>query len=264
MKQILPFSMRLGECRKATLKGGLSLLQIYAVAISHFPNTQLIPLLSCVSREKSDKLSRFHHQEDLIRGLVGDLLVRKVISETLAVPVKRIVFGTNSYGKPYLAIPDNNSFHYNVSHSGDWVVCAIDDSPVGIDIERIQPVQLEISRRFFAREEVEFIEQAPSDDQKQERFFAVWTAKESYIKAIGQGLSHSLNNFSTVREGSVEGLRVFDHCDWYLKAYSLDDSYALAVCGQKPQACETVRVISPDDIIGYFLDDHGQQNVHVH
>lgn len=262
MKQILPFSMRSGECRKATLKGGSTVLQIYAVAISHFPNTQLLPLLSCVSREKSEKLSRFHHQEDLIRGLIGDLLVRKIISETFAVPVKGIVFDTNSYGKPYLAIPDNSSFHYNVSHSGDWVVCAIDDCPVGIDIEKIQPVQLEISRRFFAREEVEFIEKAPSDEQRQKRFFAVWTAKESYIKAIGQGLSHSLNNFSTVREGSVEGWRVFDHCNWHLKAYNLDDRYALAVCGQRSQVCETVRVISPDDIIRYVLGDPRQQNVH--
>lgn len=237
------------------------MVQIYAVAISNFPNTQLIPLLSCVSREKSEKLSRFHRQEDLIRGLIGDLLVRKVISETFAVPVKRMVFRTHTYGKPYLAMP-NNSFHYNVSHSGEWVVCAIDDSPVGIDIEKIQPIQLEIPRRFFAPEEVEFIEKALSDVRRQERFFSVWTAKESYIKAIGQGLSHSLNNFSTVREGSVEGLRVFDHCQWYLNSYSLDDKYALTICRQNSRSCETIRVISLDTIIRYFLNDHEQQNAH--
>lgn len=62
-------------------------------------------------------------------------------------PIDQIVFQTEGNGKPVVRhIP---SFHFNLSHSGDWVVCAIDDAPVGIDIEEIKPIDLAIAKRFF-------------------------------------------------------------------------------------------------------------------
>jgi len=230
------------------------MIQIFAVPISNFPHTELDRLLSFVSEEKKQRLVRFLRREDLIRGLIGDLLVRKIVSETFVLPVKDIEFHTNEYGKPCLSTP-MHSFHFNISHSGDWVVCATDGKPVGIDVERIQEIDLQIARHFFAPEEYEFIETATDKHQSRARFYTVWTAKESYIKAIGKGLSLPLNSFSTVRDGNVEGLRLFDQCTWYLKTYYLDDEYSLAACGQNSQFCETIMTISLETLITFFLKD---------
>lgn len=75
------------------------------------------------------------------------MLVRQVIHDMYDLPFDQIVFETEGNGKPVVRhIP---SFHFNLSHSGDWVVCAIDDAPVGIDIEEIKPIDLAIAKRFF-------------------------------------------------------------------------------------------------------------------
>jgi 4'-phosphopantetheinyl transferase len=84
---------------------------------------------------------------------------------------------------------------------------------VGIDVERIRPLtdMDEIARRFFSEEEVVDLHRLPMRSQER-AFFACWTAKEAYIKGIGEGLSMPLDRFA-VSLGPSEGairLRVLD------------------------------------------------------
>ncbi|MDG3044571.1 hypothetical protein OE903_14005 [Bacillus sp. B6(2022)] len=84
---------------------------------------------------------------DARRTLLGEVLIRHIIHEMYALPMEQIIFETEGNGKPVVRqIP---SFHFNLSHSGDWVVGAVDDAPVGIDIEEIKPIDLAIAERFF-------------------------------------------------------------------------------------------------------------------
>lgn len=55
------------------------------------------------------------------------------------------------YGKPFLL--NSPHIHYNVSHTGDYVFCALADEPVRIDVELIKSVDLKIAKRFFAVDE---------------------------------------------------------------------------------------------------------------
>ena len=88
----------------------------------------------------------------------------------------------NSQGKPYFL--SNCEIFFNISHSSNYVVCAIGDKPVGIDIEGGRKGRQNLARRFFDRAESDWIEEAESD----ERFFRIWTLKEAYGKATGQGV----------------------------------------------------------------------------
>ena len=125
-------------------------------------------------------------------------------------------------------------------------------------LKEFSPFNLRFPGVFLPGRKLNLLRKPPQMTKGKNGFLRFGRQKKAISRRWPRAL-HSLNNFSTVRAGSVEGLRVFDHCDWYLKAYSLDNNYALAVCGQKPQSCETVRVISPDAIIRYFLDGHGKQ-----
>ena len=102
---------------------------------------------------------------------------------------------TNSYGKPYLSYyPD---FQYNISHSGNWVVAAVSDKSLGIDVEQIRDLDdfMDIAKRFYSEKEYVFLLEG-EETTRLASFYDIWTKKESLIKAIGEGLSIPLQSFT--------------------------------------------------------------------
>lgn len=104
----------------------------------------------------------------------------------------------NEFGKPFLA--DNDGIFFSLSHSGTWAMCAISDVPVGCDIEIIKEADLKIAKRFFHPDEYEAILAlaTPESAAQSDMFFRIWTRKESYVKAIGKGLSLPFESFSVL------------------------------------------------------------------
>ena len=100
----------------------------------------------------------------------------------------------NSQGKPYFL--SFREIFFNISHSSNYVECAIGDKPVGIDIEGGRKGRQNLARRFFDRAESDWIEEAESD----ERFFRIWTLKEAYGKATGFGVLEVLDKIVYILE----------------------------------------------------------------
>lgn len=129
-------------------------------------------------------------------------ILRYLLAQYLKCEPQDIVFKQNDHGKLALAQSDdksdnNLSLQFNLSHAKDVVIYAFAiDRHVGIDVEYIRDdVSLaEIARRFFALEEQKTLFALPPDQQS-DAFFACWTRKEAFIKAIGKGLSYSLKKF---------------------------------------------------------------------
>jgi 4'-phosphopantetheinyl transferase len=87
---------------------------------------------------------------------------------------------------------------FNLSHTDGMAVCAVAlDVDVGADVEFSErPGQtVELAESFFAPDEVAALEALPAEHRR-ERFFELWTLKESYIKARGAGLSLPLDQFA--------------------------------------------------------------------
>lgn len=108
-------------------------------------------------------------------------------------------FALNEYGKPHIANPSpNTDLRFNLSHTNGLAVLALaNNRELGVDVEYLgrQETNADIAERFFAPEEVlDFI--AQPEQQKSMRFLEYWTLKESYIKAIGMGLSCPLESFA--------------------------------------------------------------------
>ena len=85
---------------------------------------------------------------------------------------------------------------FNISHSGDLVVCAVDDKPVGIDVEQIRPMDMKVAKYICKDKELIYIwgyEPCKDDfimtsnSEILTRFFEVWTKKEATGKCIGIG-----------------------------------------------------------------------------
>jgi 4'-phosphopantetheinyl transferase len=186
-------------------------------------------LLTNLSDEEQERVKKYARPNDAKRVLLADILVRSVIASELKVSNKAIEFNANKYGKPLLK--GNCGIYFNVSHSGDWIVCAVDNEPIGIDIEKIIPVELEIATQFFSDEEYKML-MAKSPEDWQHFFFDLWTLKESYIKAVGKGLSMPLKSFtvSFLEKGEIAVKSGNRLANWTLKQYDLDPEYKMSVC----------------------------------
>lgn len=187
-------------------------------------------LLTNIPDERQESIKKFAKSDDAKRVLLADVLIISVIASELKVRRKTIEFTSNKYGKPFLK--GNSRLHFNVSHSGDWVVCVIDDEPVGIDIEKIRPIEFESLEQFFSDEEYKMLI-AKNPEKRQLFFFDLWTLKESYIKAVGKGLSIPVKsvtiNFLKTGEIAVKlGNKI---TNWTIKQYDLDPDYKMSVCG---------------------------------
>jgi 4'-phosphopantetheinyl transferase len=120
-----------------------------------------------------------------------------------------IEFSFETYTKPRLA-PQKESaidLRFNVSHSGDLALIAITTGcEVGVDVEQLRPVKRmeEIAQRYFHRLEVDAV-MATKKKERPAAFFRCWTAKEALLKAIGSGITASLDAFEVPLDEAFEG-----------------------------------------------------------
>lgn len=88
-----------------------------------------------------------------------------------------------SGGKPWF--PACPGIHFNLSHSGGLILCAVGDAPLGVDIETVRPRRESLPRHVLDGGEYAWFTEGGS---RWEDFYALWTLKESRCKYTGQGL----------------------------------------------------------------------------
>ncbi len=150
----------------------------------------------------------------------GNALIKKCLKDYLSRfnrEIDKLIIMKDDKGKPYIK---DNPIYFNISHSKRYWVCAIDDSPVGIDIEYKRSCDTKkIARRFMHKDEADFI------DKNEEHFFDIWCAKESYVKYHGWGIDDNFNLFSVVSENKL--INKID--DIYLHPIKVSKEYSLCL-----------------------------------
>ncbi len=207
-------------------------------------------LLENVSEEKKERVGKYRKYEDKIRCMLGDLVVRYVLYSEYKLKMHDMEFVNNDFGKPMLKSYDN--IHFSISHSGEWVMCAFDDSPIGIDIEIYGNNDSGIVKRYFHEKEFEeFMEK--DESEKTSFFYKLWTAKESYIKMVGKGLSIPLDSFSVLGEiVTLENSADNINDKLYLKSFNLDDNHMVTLCTNKIEFNKDVKILSINELLNFF------------
>ncbi|MEB9613531.1 4'-phosphopantetheinyl transferase superfamily protein [Bacillus cereus] len=225
---------------------------VYAVKLDKNINKEkLYTLLASVSDEKRERISRFYKSEDALRTLLGDILARYIICKKLTIKNHEIKFRINKYGKPFIINFDHT--HFNISHSGDWIVGCCGTSSMGIDIERIEAIDINIAKQFFSSKEYNTL-QLKSPLKQECFFYELWTLKESYIKAIGQGLSIPLDSFTiNFDENRIDNLNSSNSNTYYFKQYDIDKTYKMALCATEHKLPDSVKIISTHQLYEEFM-----------
>ena len=146
------------------------------------------PLLPENRKEKAD---HFIFDKDKKLSCGAYLLLKKLLDEE---NIENPIIETEEDGKPYISNHEN--VYFNMSHAGRMVACAISDSEIGIDIEKIDPlIDMKIAQTFFYNSEYENIKKSES---RVDEFFKYWVLKESYMKYTGLGFLLDLDKFEIV------------------------------------------------------------------
>ncbi|MCM1190854.1 MAG: 4'-phosphopantetheinyl transferase superfamily protein [Butyrivibrio sp.] len=140
----------------------------------------------------------------LLSGLLSDL----------SAPLS-LTYRYGETGKPYFV---NMPLYFNLSHSGEYVLCAVSSREVGADIQRIQSVDvMKLAKRFFSEPECRVLERCESVWEQQRLFFELWSRKEAYGKLTGEGITAVLKRDMQTVEAQWQNV-------------SPPEGYAMAVC----------------------------------
>jgi 4'-phosphopantetheinyl transferase len=225
--------------------------KVYAINLEKiFTKNNFQKYLPFISNEKQQRILKCHHIQDAWRLLIAELLLRYLLIKKLKIKNNGIIFSLSKLGKPFLnQFPD---VHFNVSHSGNWVVAIINDSPVGIDVEQVKPIKnaLKISKRFFSQEEHQLLINSKEDDLYN-IFFNIWTLKESYIKATGKGLFQQLQSFSI--NPNNKNIKLIDpesDKTWFFNQYNLPLQNKVAICSLSSKLPNKIEILTFSSILG--------------
>ena len=152
-----------------------------------------------LSVDERARLDQFRFNQHKRAYLVSHALLRAALSLETGRDPASWVFENNAYGKPFLAKPKHEGSQlFNLSHTEQLAAVAIgQDAMLGIDAECNIRTDLtfELAQEFFSEEELAIVAALPPARQHQS-LFDFWTLKESYIKAVGQGLTIPLDTFA--------------------------------------------------------------------
>ncbi|MDT8717659.1 4'-phosphopantetheinyl transferase superfamily protein [Clostridium sp. 19966] len=197
-------------------------MELYIAPISDIGNKQIQEISKSFGIEKKNIIEKYKKKEDKIRALIGEIMLRCIICDKLQLMNEEVVLKKDEFGKPYLQ--GYPHFKFNISHSGKYVVCAISKQNVGIDIEEITELDYKnIADSFFTEKERKYI----YEKESLLRFYEIWTLKESYIKAVGRGLSIPLNSFSI----DIYANKYIKTIKQYVfKVIDINEKYKMALC----------------------------------
>jgi len=173
-------------------------------------------LLLLTSIEKRQKISQYRFDIDKKLCLYSDVLIRCLACLELKSSNEQLEFYTNDYGKPYLMGYQN--FQFNSSHTKNAIAAGISKNPLGVDIEKIKSLDLNIAKRFFTENELHYI--LLDTNNQDQRFFEIWTQKEAYIKYIGKGLAIPLKSFDVTHNILKDKISALKIDNYIISAFS--------------------------------------------
>ena len=156
------------------------------------PAEKIQQLLQTLSEDERIRANKFYFERDRRRFIVGRGLLRILLGRYTNIEPHQLQFSYSSRGKPALLSTSScNSLYFNLSHSHELVLYAVTrDRQIGIDLEQIRPMSdiEQLSKSCFCTREADLICSLPPKEQ-QVAFFQIWTGKEAYLKATGEGIA---------------------------------------------------------------------------
>ena len=192
------------------------MIDVISFNIASLNKDQFKHLLTHLPKELQQEILQYRLIKDQMLKLIGKLIVKSYhLKNNYKFDWKN--WEVSKHNKPSL----KQGLHFNISHSEDWVVVAFSKYPIGIDIELKQDINWSDLISSFHINEQEFMENSL---QKLNDFYKIWTRKESFLKAIGIGMSNGLSHYNCLES------TLYNAKNWKIQPFNFNSNYAAAIC----------------------------------
>ena len=208
----------------------LETTRIYIADISVLKDPVIFEnLLNQVPEYRQKKAMSFKFPKGKMQSLgVGLLLRQACVDAGLGLADAHVAYGEN--GKPYLT--DFPEVQFNLSHSGERVMCVLSPFETGCDVETIKGDRGRLAERFFMPEESAWIKHFETLEKQSDAFYRLWTLKECYMKVTGRGMSLMPDKFSlnVDENGNISLFHEGNRMEYAFREIDLHDGYRYAYC----------------------------------
>lgn len=213
------------------------MVYVYAMDIKALPDPKENPaLFHQLSSSRRRKVMKYLRADDRKRCMGAGILLAEILPLYGEDPEK-ITYGPE--GKPQA-----ENVHFNLSHSGDLVVCAVGGKAVGCDIEKTGQEPEGVADRFFHQKEAAYLQKF-QEPERSVMFYRLWTWKESYVKMTGEGLQLPLQEFEILPEGErIRVRRGQELLPCHIMEYTIP-GYQVSVCAEEEKFARSMKYVDP-------------------
>jgi 4'-phosphopantetheinyl transferase len=158
----------------------------------NLPVGRIQELAETLSEDEQLRADRFYFERDKKYFITCRGILRQILARYYELEPSQLQFAYGINGKPTLTDNTNpQMLCFNLSHSNGLAIFAVTKNrSIGVDLEYIRkiPDVQQLAKRFFSKTEYAMISSLPQDKQE-EGFLHIWTLKEAYLKATGEGLT---------------------------------------------------------------------------
>lgn len=181
-----------------TIENGIHIWLLDMDAFSEKQLQAIYATLPIIRKEKADKIKAENHKKQSI--LAGYLLekMKQELSHSYKISMQELEIACLPQGKPYFI--KHPEYGFSLSHTDHFVgLCIAKDIPMlGLDLEKCKEAKMSVAKRFFTKNEYQYLEEKKPGEERDQAFFKLWTRKEAVIKALGDGLRMPLDSFAVL------------------------------------------------------------------
>lgn len=154
--------------------------------------------MSALSQQRIDKLSQYKSETERCASAAGYLLLRECLQKKYGI-CEAPIMEYGDYGKPRISGHEN--IHFNISHCRCAVICAVSDTPIGVDIESVDRYAPRLAQYTMNNEELQLIQSAQNPATE---FTRLWTMKEALLKMTGRGITKNMKDVLVNNTAQIE------------------------------------------------------------
>ena len=207
------------------------MVKLYVADISNLPDPLSVPeILQRLPLGRQQRIHSMKQEKSRKQSMGVGLLLQKVLA-LYHMQDSKVFIG--EHGKPMV-----DGLEFSLSHSGDLIICAVSDKPVGCDVEEIRKAPKGVAERYFSDSEQEYLDQF-SGEEYDKAFFRIWTLKESYVKMTGEGMGVPMEEYEVIVDDCARVIRDEGVQGCYVSEVEIP-GYIISICAESSAHVEVM------------------------